>query len=266
MTELTCTRTGSGPPMVLLHGMGLSRRLWDPVVPALAEHFDVIAVDLPGFGDSPPLPPEVEPSPAVLAASVAAFLDELGITEPHVVGNSLGGWVALELAGIRPAASITLLSPAGLWRRHTPAYCRISLRTSRWLPEHAARPLSRLVDFRLGRLLVFGQTFGRPTRMTPADARMILAGMGRCPGFEATFEATKRRRYLRGAPFGAPVTVAFGDRDRLLLRRQSRHLDQLPPGTRQADLPGCGHVPMGDDPVAVTALIRRSADRAAEPV
>src|SRR5207247_2686659 len=139
---------------VLLHGIGSSRRAWDPVIAALAERFDVIAVDLPGFGDSAPLPPGVEPRPSALAAAVAGLLDDLGITAPHIAGNSLGGWVALELAGIRPAASVTLLSPAGLWRGDTPLYCRASLRATRWLAEHAAGPLARLVSYRLGRVLV----------------------------------------------------------------------------------------------------------------
>jgi pimeloyl-ACP methyl ester carboxylesterase len=82
MTALAHTRTGAGAPLVLLHGMGSSRRAWDPVIPALAGHFDVIAIDLPGFGDSGPLPPEVEPRPAALAAAVAGLLDDLGITTP----------------------------------------------------------------------------------------------------------------------------------------------------------------------------------------
>ena len=68
-----------------------------------------------------------------------------------------------------------------------------------------------------------------------------------------------RRRFLATAPIGAPVTVAFGSRDLLLLRHQSRHLDQLPPGTQVDVLPGCGHVPMADHPGAVSALITRSA-------
>ena len=118
MAALACTRTrtGAGAPLVLLHGLGSSRHAWDPVIPALAEQFEVLAVDLPGFGDSEPLPPPVEPTPAALAAAVAGLLDDLGITAPHIAGNSLGGWVALELARIRPPASVTLLSPAGLWR------------------------------------------------------------------------------------------------------------------------------------------------------
>ena len=73
MTALAYTRAGAGAPLVLLHGIGSSRHAWDPVIPALSEHFDVIAIDLPGFGDSGPLPPQVEPRPAALAAAVAAM-------------------------------------------------------------------------------------------------------------------------------------------------------------------------------------------------
>ncbi|HEY6665410.1 MAG TPA: alpha/beta fold hydrolase, partial [Propionibacteriaceae bacterium] len=124
MSPLAYDRIGSGEPLVLLHALGLSRRTWDPVIPALSEHFEVIAVDLPGFGDSEPMPPENEPTPAALAVAVVALLDDLGLSNPHLVGNSLGGWVTLELASMRPAASVTLLSPAGLWRAATPLYCR----------------------------------------------------------------------------------------------------------------------------------------------
>jgi pimeloyl-ACP methyl ester carboxylesterase len=255
MEQLGFSRSGAGPPLVLLHGLGSSRAAWDPVVPALAERFDVLAVDLPGFGESAPVPADTEPHPACLAASVAALLDELQIDRPHVAGNSFGGWVALELARLLPVASLTLLSPAGLWRRGAPLYCRASLRISRWTCRHAAGILSRLVTHPLGRVLVLGQTHGRPARMTPDQARAAIRAMGTTPGFDATLAATAHRHYAAGGNVGAPVTVAFGSRDRLLLPHQSRHLDQLPPGTRSVPLPGCGHVPMADDPTAVVALI-----------
>jgi pimeloyl-ACP methyl ester carboxylesterase len=261
MTSLAFTRSGTGAPLVLLHGLGSSRQAWDPVVPALAGHFEVIAVDLPGFGESAPVPAQDGPQPAILAAAVAGLLDELDITAPHLAGNSLGGWVALELAAIRPAASLTLLSPAGLWRGNAPLYSRASLRASRWLTRHAGGLLSRLVSYRLGRALVLGQTHGRPMALTAQYARAAIHAMGACPGFDATMTATATRRYLAAAPINAPLTVAFGSRDKLLLRHQARHLDQLPPGTRLQALPGCGHVPMADDPGAVTALITRSAQR-----
>src|SRR4051812_17390781 len=120
MNTLAFTRTGGGDPLVLLHGIGCSRQAWDPVLPALAQVADVVVVDLPGFGDSPPLPASVEPTPAQLALAVAGLLDELGLETPHVGGNSLGGWGALELAALRPLASLTLLSPAGPWRGRAP--------------------------------------------------------------------------------------------------------------------------------------------------
>ena len=260
MTALAHTRTGAGAPLVLLHGLGSSRRAWDPVIPALAEHFDVIAVDLPGFGDSGPLPPGVEPRPAALAAAVAGLLDDLGITRPHIAGNSLGGWVALELAGIRPVASLALLSPAGLWRGNVPLYDLASLRAARWLARHVPGVLSRLVGYRLGRALILGQTHGRPFHITPGYARTAIRALGTAPGFDATLRATIRG-YRSGPPIGAPVTVEFGSRD-LLLRRRCRHLDELPPGTRLGSLRHCGHVPMADDPAAVTAFITAASARA----
>jgi pimeloyl-ACP methyl ester carboxylesterase len=271
MSSLAYTRSGQGVPLVLLHGIGSSRQAWDPVVPALARQFDVIAVDLPGFGDSPQAQADpatqaqadpatqAQAGPAALARAVASLLAELGVTEPHLAGNSLGGWVALELAVICPPASVTLLSPAGLWRRDAPLYSRASLRASRWLTRHAAGPLFRLVNYRLGRVLVLGQTHGHPIRLTPGYARAAISAMGTCPGFDATLAATTRSRYLAAGSLGAPVTVAFGSRDVLLPRRQARQLGQLPPGTKAETLPGCGHVPMADDPAAVAALISRTA-------
>ena len=262
MSQLAFTRRGRGAPIVLLHALGSSRHSFDPIIPALATQFDVIAIDLPGFGDSKPLPASVEPTPAALAAAVAEQLDQLGVRSPHLVGNSLGGWVALELAARCTPASVTLLAPAGLWRRNTPLYDRASLQATRWLTRHALRFLFRLVDFRLGRALVLGQTHGRPMHMTPQQARAAIRSMATCPGFEATLKATVNRRLLARAPIDAPVTVAFGSRDLVLLKSQSRHVDQLPPGTHLEVLPGCGHLPMADDPTAVTSLILRSSGAA----
>src|SRR3954468_82281 len=206
MATLGFSRQGAGPPLVLLHALGSSRAAWDPVVPRLAEHFDVIAVDLPGFGESAPLPSGVEPHPARMAAAVVDVLDDLHIDRPHVAGNSLGGWVALELARLRPVSSLTLLAPAGLWRHATPLYCLLSLRTTRWAARHAPGVLSRLVGHRKGRVLVLGQTHGRPMRMTPERAREAIRTLGTAPGFDAALAATVHRHHPAGPALGAPVT------------------------------------------------------------
>jgi pimeloyl-ACP methyl ester carboxylesterase len=263
MSDLAYTRYGSGEPLVLLHGLGSSRSAWEPVLPILAERFDVIAFDLPGFGDSDALPSDVEPSPAALAASVADMLTRLGVVASHVAGNSLGGWIALELAAQRSVRSVTALSPAGMWPRHTPLYCRISLRGTRFMTRFLGGALRFVVRWPIGRVVAFAQITGRPTRMTAEQARAAITAIGTCAGFRAAFRATLHRRYLAAGPIDGPVTVEFGTRDRVLLKRQSRHLDQLPQQTILVELPGVGHVPMSDDPEAVAGVISATAERAA---
>jgi pimeloyl-ACP methyl ester carboxylesterase len=261
MEKLHFTRSGTGQPLLLLHGLGSARHVWDPVIPMLADHFDVLAVDLPGFGNSQPLPTNVEPTPARIAAMVVGLLDELGVATPHVAGNSLGGWVALELGRLRSLRSLTLFSPAGLWRNETPRYQMISLRTTRWLARHATTTLSQLLATRVGRYMVLRQTHGRPASLSPLQARTAIGAMASCSGFEATLAATARHHYVAAGPIDASVTVAFGTRDLLLLRR-SRYLGELPSHALLAEMPRCGHVPTYDDPCAVAALIVSTTDRA----
>ena len=96
--NLNYKRAGSGEPLVLIHGIGSRWQMWEPVIPLLQPHRDVIALDLPGFAQSPPPPPGTPPGIDSLVRLVAEFFPSLGIERPHVAGNSLGGWIALELA------------------------------------------------------------------------------------------------------------------------------------------------------------------------
>jgi pimeloyl-ACP methyl ester carboxylesterase len=95
--------------------------------------------------------------------------------------------------------------------------------------------------------------------MSAEHARATVLAMANAPGFEATLRAAHKRRFLDGAGITAPVTVAFGRRDLILLPGRSRSLDQLPATVRTAALPRCGHVPMADDPAAVAGVITRGA-------
>ena len=107
-------RGGSGEPLVLVHGIGHTWRGFVPMLPLLEPRFDVLAVDLPGFGNSPPLNNGRAPTPEVLADAVEEAMDAAGFGTAHVAGNSLGGWIALELARRGRARTCTALSPAGL--------------------------------------------------------------------------------------------------------------------------------------------------------
>ena len=110
-------RVGRGEPLVLLHGLGGSGRIWRPVLPFLLAHRDVIAVDLPGFGASAPLPARSPHTPDQLAAAVERLLDALDVDAPQVAGHSLGAWVALELALRGRAGSVTAVCPPGCGQR-----------------------------------------------------------------------------------------------------------------------------------------------------
>src|SRR5918993_1211342 len=101
--RLAYDRTGRGEPLVLLHGQGFSRRCWDPIIDMLAEDRDVIAVDLPGHGDSPRQPKGTGSAPHDLAVAVAELLDELDLPTVHVAGNSSGGWGAPGLGRVQRA-------------------------------------------------------------------------------------------------------------------------------------------------------------------
>src|SRR3712207_2048028 len=121
---------GSGEPLVLLHGLGTGSDAWGPVLSPLAGRHEVLAVDLPGFGGSPPLPDGVLPTPEALANAVQRVLDELGIAAAHLCGNSLGGWIALELARRRRARSLVLISPAGFWNEAERRFALASLKAA----------------------------------------------------------------------------------------------------------------------------------------
>src|SRR3954451_9659259 len=84
-------RRGAGEPLLLVHGTGLSRQVWDPVAGFLAERRELLLVDLPGHGASPPPPEQIQPTPAVYARALAGLLDELKLEAVDVVGNSVGG-------------------------------------------------------------------------------------------------------------------------------------------------------------------------------
>ena len=114
-------RRGEGPPLVLIHGIGARRGAWDPVAERLTDR-ETLAIDLPGFGDSAPLP--LGPGLAIpdYVDAVERFFADAGLERPHVAGNSMGGGIALELARRGAVASATALSPIGFWSKPESVY------------------------------------------------------------------------------------------------------------------------------------------------
>ncbi|MGW7366895.1 alpha/beta fold hydrolase [Streptomyces sp. NPDC054841] len=248
-------RLGTGEPLLLLHGIGHHWQAWEPVLPALAAEREVIAVDLPGFGMSPALPDGVSYDLSTVVPVLGAFCAALGIDRPHVAGNSLGGLLALELGREKLVRSVTALSPAGFWTENERRYAFGTLlamrRGARMMPVPMIDRLSRTAA---GRAALTSTIYARPGRRSPEAVVAETLALREATGFRRTLDAGRDVLFTEDVP-GLPVTVAWGTRDRLLLRRQGVRAKHAIPGARLVRLPGCGHVPMNDDPALVARVI-----------
>ncbi|SBU96695.1 Pimeloyl-ACP methyl ester carboxylesterase [Streptomyces sp. Ncost-T6T-1] len=248
-------RTGSGEPLLLLHGIGHHLQAWDPVTRILAAERDVIAVDLPGFGTSPALPDGVPYDLATVGPVLGAFCAELGLDRPHVAGNSLGGLLALELGRTEVVRSVTALSPAGFWTEAERRYAFGTLRTMRRSALAMPVPLiERLSRSAAGRTALTSTIYARPGRRSPEAVVAETLALREATGFHRTLEVGRDTLFSDDVK-GIPVTVAWGTRDRILLRRQGIRAKRVIPDARLVRLPGCGHVPMNDDPALVARVI-----------
>lgn len=257
--SLAYDRTGTGEPLVLLHGLGHRRQAWDAVVPLLAADREVIAVDLPAMGESA--------TPAVgdyrtMADMVEKLFGELGLERPHVAGNSLGGLIALELAARGAVRSATALSPAGFWNGAEYAWCVAVFRIAGFLGARLPDAvLVRIIRNRLFRVSLYGLFFGRPSRHSEAELIRDLRGLGgpHRPAVDAALPAFRHCPVPAPAAAGIPTTIAWGRRDLLLFPHQARRARRALPGARFLALSGVGHLPMGDDPERIAALLLESS-------
>ena len=250
-------RLGEGPPLLLLHGLGMSWRAWRPVLGPLAAQHEVLAPTLPGHRGGPRAPRPVRVS--WLADYLELLLDEQGIGTVHVAGNSLGGWLALELAHRGRARSVTAVSPAGA-RRHLGDQLRLALllgsadlaKLNPALGPSAAAvlrsPRGRRAALRV--LLEHGD------RLSPLEAGATLRDSRACHVVPGLLRTGWRDGLAELPPSDVPVRVLWGDRDRVLpFVRHGRPLRPLLPTAEHVRLHGAGHVPMHDVPDRLVGLL-----------
>lgn len=269
--ELTALhRGGTGEPLLLLHGIGGIWRAWSPVLPYLEPHHDVIVPTLHGHAGGPQLDDGVEPSVDALADAIEAELDRMGLQRVHIAGNSLGGWLGIELARRGRARSLVLLSPAGAWhspRRIKMASIGVKLGLST-LARYSHRA-ETLAERRLMRWAMLGRQVAHPHRVP----KEILATYIHATGHSPIVEPLLRVLHLRPVdPLPVerdyPVRLVWGEQDRVLPFKHfgSPMVERLP-GAELIRLAGVGHVPMYDEPARVAELIlqvtRDSTDAAA---
>jgi pimeloyl-ACP methyl ester carboxylesterase len=225
------------------------------VLGALTASHDVLALDLPGFGSAAPLR-DRQPTIAALADAVEAELDRAGLERVHVAGNSLGGWIALELARRERARTVVALSPSGL---ETPVE-RVAVVSTNELMRarnRAAAPLATVATADpASRTVMLGVLRSRPWRLPAREAAAEIVDFANAPGLHATLQATTGSRAPVGlSDIAVPVRIGFGTRDLVIGALTAPRFAAAIPGAELVPLPGCGHVPMADDPELVARTI-----------
>ncbi|MBA2505920.1 MAG: alpha/beta hydrolase [Thermoleophilaceae bacterium] len=251
-------RQGEGEPLVLLHGVTSYEGVWKHVVPLLAPSYDTIAFSALGHHGGTP----ASERPARIAHIVddaERKLDELGFDRVHLAGNSMGGWIAIELARRGRACTVCALSPAGTWE---PGTAHLGTRDALRRMIKDARRSRRLLPLlmRSARMRRYGLALNavHGDRVTREDLLAQTDAALDCAVLEDVLETDESIAALDPPP--CPVTLAWSEEDRVLpLATLGERAKGLIPGARFVVLPGVGHVPMFDDPQLVVDTVLESA-------
>lgn len=256
---------GEGSPLLLLHGLGDSAHSWQWVLPELARNHRVIAPHLPGFGTS--AKPSAPYSPAFFAACVTALLDTLEIERLALVGNSLGGLIALHMVYALPkrVTALGLVSSAGLGRGVTPLLRLLTI-------PGLGRLLTRWHRTSIGAwqwaLMISALLFGNPLRV-PRAWLVPMYQMARTPGYlEATVATARSELTIKGQrereiqldrlpDLKLPTLVIWGTRDRVLPPRQAQAAIKRLPHGHLAIIRGSGHLPHVECPDKFTSTLEQ---------
>ncbi|WP_232664488.1 alpha/beta fold hydrolase [Pseudonocardia sp. TRM90224] len=254
-------RAGTGEPVLLLHPYSLSHHVWRDVAADLASTYDVYAPTLPGHWGGPPLHAR-DVDITHLTDGVERLLDEAGWDTCHVVGNSLGGWLAFELARRGRARSVTGIAPAGGWA--SPSLAQLAI-GGRFL---AAYPGIVALTPRATRDVVLRRTFLQRAFMrtlsydasavAPTDVDRLVESVVGCRGYlPLLWSVLRNGAAVRLDGVHCPAHLVLCDEDTLIPPRRysALFLDQLH-DARVTRLPGVGHVPMLENPQLVATTIR----------
>ncbi len=249
---------GEGEDLVLIHGMGSASTAWKLIAPDLSKRFRVTLIDLPGHGQSP-FDPGQHMDPPALAILVFKNLHNLGIHKFHLVGNSLGGWVALEMAAANPeeVLSVTGLAPAGLWL--TPFWTRLpTASASKYMASGLRQVAPNLLRFNWAKKIGFALVSPRWQELSHETVVDATLAMGSSLGYFSAWDGLLKKRFDKQIAAKIPVTIIFGDSDNTLPARTCQERILAPAHSKWIILPDSGHAPMWDHPQEVTAEIFRT--------
>jgi pimeloyl-ACP methyl ester carboxylesterase len=247
-------RRGAGPPLLMLHGLGGSHRSWSTIEPDLAMQRELILLDLPGFGDSAPLPGET--SIPTLADAVTGFMHDHGLEGVDMVGSSMGARLALELARRRVAGAVVSLDPGGFWSGVEKPVFETSIRASIKLVRGLQPVMPALTGSPAGRTLLFAQFSAKPWRLPAKETLTEMRDYARATRFDELLHSLVHGPEQQGMiEPPRPITIGWGRQDRVCFPSQAQRAIVLFPMARLHWFERCGHFPHWDQPAQTVRLI-----------
>jgi pimeloyl-ACP methyl ester carboxylesterase len=261
--QLSHDIAGTGPVLVLVHGVVHRRQAWNAVLDLLTPYRTVVTVDLPGHGATEQLAHSDAGISTALLDELEAFVDSMtpAGSRAHIAGNSLGGYLALALAARGVVASATALSPAGFWNSPTDqARSMLTFRSLRLLARGLGRHAPAAMRYRVIRYPALSAFFAHPSRVSYESAVVDTASLTTNALLDT--DLTDQFVFPPLAQPLVPVTVAWGSRDLVLPQYQRHNVSDVFPHARIIKVPGVGHVPMTDNPELIASILLAGSESA----
>ncbi len=254
------TRTGRGKPLLLVHGLGGSSRSWDTILPALARSREVIALDLPGHGQT--LAVADSGTFDGLARSLDNWLIASDLVGIDMVGSSMGARLVLEMARRGQAGAVVALDPGGFWQGWERTFFRTTITASIGLVR-ALRPALPAISRNVaGRTALMVQLSAKPWALDPALISHELRSFADTRTFDPLVkDLATGANQLGAANTSAPVVIGWGRKDRLCLPQQAQRAMAAFPGATLHWFERSGHFPMWDQPQETIQVILDATGR-----
>ena len=259
---LNIQKYGAGPNvLVAIHGLGSANTAWDLVRDQFATEYEFVTLDLPGHGDSP-MRANKSMNPVFLAELIKNELANIGIEKYHLIGNSLGGWVALEIAARYPESvlSVTGVAPAGLWL-HPKSHRNGELAISRYLARATYRFANVISNFKFMRSIGFKLVSPQWEKFSVETCVKAAVAMGSASGYFDIWDAFLGNRFDKEISSKIPVTIIFGDTDNTLPAANCQERTLAPKHSEWLIFPQSGHAPMWDQVEMVIEATKQTISR-----
>ena len=254
------TRTGNGKPLLLVHGLGGNRNSWDSILPSLSQAREVIAIDLPGHGQTPE---EADSGTfAGLARSLDDWLGGEGLADVDMVGSSMGARLVLEMARRGRAGAVVALDPGGFWQGWERTFFRSTLLASIRLVRSLRPALPAITRNVAGRTALMAQLSAKPWALDPGMIARELQSFVSTRTFDALVKDLANGPMQRGpSETAAPVVIGWGRKDRLCLPRQAARARAVFPEAKLHWFDDSGHFPMWDEPQETIRVVLEAMSR-----